>query len=136
MSPLKTSEPPAFETMKPLQFSLRSLLMLITISAVVLGICKTLDIGFVSTICLIGIVAFMSLIPRLMYMSRGKLIVVYQTMIEYDALLCRDYLNENGIEARTCSEQLGGFTGMNISPMQVVVLVEKADRARKLSALL
>lgn len=116
------------------QFSLGWLLLLMTVSAVVLGIAKATDVGFGLAAFAIGFLCLMSLIGGLIRTTRSSLAVVHETSSLADAMLCRDYLRQSEIMAVLHSGELSGFPGLGIRGSQVLVPTIDLQRARTLLA--
>lgn len=116
------------------QFSLGWLLLLMTVSAVVLGIAKATDVGFGLAAFAIGFLCLMSLIGGLIRTTRSNLVVVHETSSVADATLCRDYLVQSGIMAVVHSGDLAGFPGLSLRATQVLVPASDLERARSLLA--
>ncbi len=125
----ETQDPPK---LRRLQFSLRSLLLFVTVSALVFAFCAALGTGFGLAVFATGFFAMMALVVGLIGVSQKGLVVVHQAQTVTDAILCRNYLREHGIAAVVHEGELPGFSGVVTSLSRVLVPAGKAKRARRL----
>ena len=75
----ETARPPIRGQGPPIQFTLRSMLIFTAISAVLLGVCKSLHLGFGLAFFGMGFILFMALLAGLRSISRSDFVVVYET---------------------------------------------------------
>ncbi len=119
---------------KPVQFSLRSLMLYIAVSALLLGLAKYLGMGFGFALFAIGFIAFMALVAGLMLASPKGLVVVHEAGSGDEAALCRDYLRENGVPAVIDDGELPGLSGLRTKPSEVLVPSDRLLEAEELLA--
>jgi hypothetical protein len=119
---------------RPFQFGLRSMFAFTLAIALVLALCRILGIGFGIAFFAMGFFAFMAVLAGLLSTSSSNDRTVYRSQNETDAVLRRDYLCLQGINAQLHSGELPGFTGLYTSVSEVVVPMDQAARAEQLLA--
>ena len=116
-----------------LQYSLGTLMLLITASAVFLGMCQGCGVGMRPAVFAIGFCVFMMVVCGLMRSRRTDWIEVRETASPAEAMLYRNELRAHGIAAEVLGE-FNAFPGVFGRPPRIVVRPEDADEARKLLA--
>jgi hypothetical protein len=111
---------------------LRSLLLFIAASGGILGLCKAAGIEFGMAFFAIGFFALMALLAGLMSVSQRSLVVVHQTDAATEAMLCRNYLREHGLQAVVDDGAMPAFSGVRTRVSRVLVPAHEVHRARQL----
>lgn len=115
---------------RPLQFSLRSLLLYVTASAVAFAVCKALGFGYgFAVFCMACILLGSIMVGFMASLAAGQVTVAETDSREEAAFLC-ELLLKNGIPARIHDGELPEF-GMMTRPSRVIVPAQECVRARQ-----
>lgn len=69
-----------------------------------------------------------------MQQEHGKLKTIYKTPSTARAALIRQLLTDAGIQVTVSGEHQGGLAGLNVAPVEIIVLESDADAAKEIIA--
>ena len=119
---------------KNIQFGLGALLLYMIFSAVALGASKSLGLGGrFAAFCIVFMGLMLFVLALMLLVKDHRLVVVHAARSEESAIICRDFLRNNGIGAIIKRQGLIGFGAMPTQGMvEVLVEPDMESKAREL----